>query len=32
VMNEIYRHTHGYDLEKNPIGYEFGKHKKREKD
>jgi glycosyltransferase involved in cell wall biosynthesis len=32
VMNEIYRHTHGYNLEKNPIKYEFGKHKKREKD
>jgi glycosyltransferase involved in cell wall biosynthesis len=29
VANEIYRHTHGYNLEKNPIKYEFGKHKKR---
>lgn len=29
IMNEIYRHTHGYNLEKNPIKYEFGKHKKR---
>lgn len=28
VANEIYRHTHGYNLEKNPIKYEFGKHKK----
>jgi glycosyltransferase involved in cell wall biosynthesis len=30
IANEIYRHTHGYNLEKNPIKYEFGKHKKRE--
>lgn len=29
VANEIYRHTHGYDLENNPFTYEFGKHKKR---
>ena len=29
VANEIYRHTHGYNLENNPIKYEFGKHKKR---
>jgi glycosyltransferase involved in cell wall biosynthesis len=29
--NEIYRHTHHYNLEKNPIKYEFGKHKKRER-
>jgi glycosyltransferase involved in cell wall biosynthesis len=29
VLNEIYRHTHGYNLEKNPIKYEFGKHKRR---
>jgi GT2 family glycosyltransferase len=32
VANEIYRHTHGYNLEKNPIKYEFGKHKTRERD
>lgn len=32
VGNEIYRHTHGYNLEKNPIKYEFGKHKNRAKD
>jgi glycosyltransferase involved in cell wall biosynthesis len=31
IANEIYRHTHGYNLEKNPIKYEFGKHKKRGK-
>lgn len=30
VMNEIYRHSHGYNLEKNPITYEFGKHQKRQ--
>jgi glycosyltransferase involved in cell wall biosynthesis len=30
--NEIYRHTHNYNLEKNPIKYEFGKHKARERD
>jgi glycosyltransferase involved in cell wall biosynthesis len=29
IGNEIYRHTHGYNLEKNPIKYEFGKHKNR---
>jgi glycosyltransferase involved in cell wall biosynthesis len=29
IANEIYRHTHHYNLEKNPIKYEFGKHKKR---
>lgn len=32
IGNEIYRHTHGYNLEKNPIKYEFGKHKTRTKD
>jgi glycosyltransferase involved in cell wall biosynthesis len=31
VANEIYRHTHHYNLEKNPFKYEFGKHKTREK-
>src|SRR3989344_8011516 len=30
IANEIYRHTHGYNLEKNPYKYEFGKHKKKE--
>lgn len=30
VRNEIYRHTHGYNLEKNPVKYEFGKHKERQ--
>lgn len=30
--NEVYRHTHHYNLEKNPIKYEFGKHKPRDKD
>ncbi|MBI4033480.1 glycosyltransferase [Candidatus Saccharibacteria bacterium] len=30
IANEIYRHTHGYNLEKNPIKYQFGKHKKRQ--
>jgi glycosyltransferase involved in cell wall biosynthesis len=29
VLNEIYRHTHHYKLDKNPIKYEFGKHKER---
>jgi glycosyltransferase involved in cell wall biosynthesis len=29
VANEIYRHTHGYNLENNPNTYEFGKHKPR---
>jgi glycosyltransferase involved in cell wall biosynthesis len=32
IANEIYRHTHHYNLEKNPIKYEFGKHKARERD
>jgi glycosyltransferase involved in cell wall biosynthesis len=32
IGNEIYRHTHRYNLEKNPIKYEFGKHKARAKD
>lgn len=32
VVNEIYRHTHRYNMEKNPIKYEFGKHKQRQKD
>lgn len=31
IANEIYRHTHGYNLEKNPIKYEFGKHRERHK-
>lgn len=31
IGNEIYRHTHRYNLEKNPFKYEFGKHKEREK-
>lgn len=31
IANEIYRHTHHYNLEKNPIKYEFGKHKTRER-
>jgi glycosyltransferase involved in cell wall biosynthesis len=31
-LNEIYRHTHRYNLERNPIKYEFGKHKPRGKD
>jgi GT2 family glycosyltransferase len=30
--NEIYRYTHNYNLERNPIKYEFGKHKTRDKD
>lgn len=29
VANEIYRHTHHYNLEKNPYKYEFGQHKTR---
>lgn len=29
ILNEIYRHTHGYNLENNPYKYEFGKHKER---
>lgn len=28
IKNEIYRHTHRYNLEHNPYKYEFGKHKK----
>ncbi len=31
LANEIYRHTHHYNLEKNPISYQFGKHPKRSK-
>ena len=31
IKHEIYRLTHGYNLEKNPYRYEFGKHKKRQK-
>lgn len=30
LKNEIYRHTRGYNLEKNPHKYEFGKHRKRQ--
>lgn len=26
-MNEVYRHTHHYNLERNRIRYEFGKHR-----
>jgi glycosyltransferase involved in cell wall biosynthesis len=26
-MNEVYRHTHHYNLERNHIPYEFGKHR-----
>ncbi len=29
IGNEIYRHTHSYNLENNPFKYEFGKHKRR---
>lgn len=29
IANEIYRHTHGYNLENNPFSYEFGKHKRQ---
>lgn len=29
TANEIYRHTHGYNLEANRYAYEFGKHPKR---
>lgn len=29
LRNELYRHTHRYNMEKNPIKYEFGKHKER---
>ncbi|HYF96878.1 MAG TPA: hypothetical protein VD947_02455, partial [Patescibacteria group bacterium] len=28
IKNEIYRHTHRYNLEDNPYSYEFGRHKK----
>lgn len=31
IKNELYRHTHGYNLEQNPNKYEFGKHAKRQK-
>ena len=31
IKNEIYRHTHGYNLENSPFKYEFGKHKLRKK-
>ena len=27
IANEVYRHTHGYNLENSPYGYGFGKHK-----
>ncbi len=27
IANEVYRHTHGYNLEKSPYSYIFGKHK-----
>jgi glycosyltransferase involved in cell wall biosynthesis len=30
-LNEIYRHTHHYNLENNPIAYTFGGHGKRKK-
>ncbi len=29
ILNEFYRHTHHYNLEKNPYKYDFGKHRKR---
>ncbi len=29
-LNEVYRHTHSYNLENNPYKYEFGKHKTRD--
>lgn len=29
MANEVYRHTHGYNLEKNRYAYDFGKHPKR---
>jgi glycosyltransferase involved in cell wall biosynthesis len=32
TLNELYRHTHHYNLERNPIKYEFGKHKTRGRD
>jgi glycosyltransferase involved in cell wall biosynthesis len=31
IKNEIYRHTHGYNLENNPNQYKFGHHKRRDK-
>lgn len=31
IANEIYRHTHHYNLERNPVKYEFGKHQPRKK-
>jgi len=31
MANEVYRHTHGYNLEKNRYAYDFGKHPKRKK-
>ncbi len=31
VANEIYRHTHKYNLENNPYKYEFGKHRELKK-
>jgi GT2 family glycosyltransferase len=27
LMNEVYRHTHHYNLERNHIPYEFGNHR-----
>jgi glycosyltransferase involved in cell wall biosynthesis len=30
IRNEIYRHTHGYNLERNPHEYKFGEHTKRD--
>ena len=27
IANEVYRHTHHYNLEKSPYSYGFGKHK-----
>lgn len=27
LLNEVYRHTHHYNLERNHIAYEFGKHR-----
>lgn len=29
IKNEVYRHTHGYNLERSTIPYEFGKHDER---
>lgn len=31
LLNEVYRFLPGYNLEKNPVTYEFGKHAKRQK-